>query len=174
MKNTIIVQGIRSNKFLPLAIQFFMWLYRMRVNFVRWVLGKPLLPKIKTCNHWSVIVNGKEWEAIGKGVVRRDYNIDGHKYVKEWEVETNFVNEVVYYLNKQVGKGYEVSNFLFHILKVMGFRWLGSWNDNHHSCVELVNRALQIAGVDTINKYDNPYQTQYKLDLLLGGKVIKS
>ena len=48
MKQTIItIQGIRSNAFLPLAIQFFMWLYVVRVNFFRSFTGKEKLPHIK-------------------------------------------------------------------------------------------------------------------------------
>lgn len=176
MKQTIItIQGIRSNAFLPLAIQFFMWLYVVRVNFFRSFTGKEKLPHIKTCNHLSICVNNNiEWEAIGKGVVKRVYSIDGHQYVKEWKVPTENYQEVVNYLDNQVGKGYEFLNFIFHILKVFGFRWLGPWNDKHHSCVELANRALQIAGVKGINKFDNPYEMQLKLNQMFGGEVIKS
>jgi hypothetical protein len=130
-------------------------------------------PPIKCCNHWSIIVCNLEFEAIGKGVVLRDYSIDDHKYVKEWEVYIDDDTEVFNYLIEQIGKGYEFSNFFFHILKVAGFRWLGIYNDNRFSCIELVNRVLQIAGVEDINKFDNPYETQVKLDSKFEGKVIK-
>lgn len=175
MKQRIItIQGIRSNAFLPLAIQFFMWLYVVRVNFFRSFTGKEKLPHIKTCNHLSICVNNNiEWEAIGKGVVKRVYSIEGHQYVKEWKVPTENYREVINYLDAQVGKGYEFLNFIFHILKVLGFRWLGSWNDKHHSCVELANRALQIAGVKEIKKFHNPYEMQLILDKLFQGEVIK-
>lgn len=174
IRDSITIQGIRSKAFLPLAIQFFMWLYVVRVNFFRFFNGKEKLPYIKTCNHLSICVNNNiEWEAIGKGVVKRVYSIKGHQYVKEWKVPTENYQEVVNYLDNQVGKGYEFLNFIFHILKVFGFRWLGSWNDKHHSCVELANRALQIAGVEGINKFDNPYEMQRKLNQMFGGEVIK-
>lgn len=164
MKQRIItIQGIRSNAFLPRAIQLFMWLY---AKFHR-------LPPIKCCNHWSVIIGNMEYEAIGKGVVMRQYSIKSHKYVKEWQVQIDNPMVVLAYLQDQVGKGYEFSNFLFHILKVAGFRWFGIYNDKRHSCIELANRALQIAGVEGINKFDNPYQTQVKLDQMFGGEVIK-
>lgn len=175
MKQRIItIQGIRSNAFLPRAIQLFMWLYVKRVNFFRSFTGKEKLPHIKTCNHLSICINNNiEWEAIGKGVVKRVYSIEGHQYVKEWKVPTQNYQEVINYLDNQVGKGYEFLNFIFHILKVFGFRWLGSWNDKHHSCVELANRALQIAGVKEIKKFHNPYEMQLILDKLFQGEVIK-
>ena len=56
-QTTVTIQGIRSNAFLPLAIQFFMWLYVVRVNLFRSLTGKEKLPHIKTCNHLSICVN---------------------------------------------------------------------------------------------------------------------
>ena len=157
------IQGIRSNKFLPRAIQLFMWLYAK--------LHRK--PPIHCCNHWSVIIGNMEYEAIGKGVVMRHYSIRDHYYVKEWEVPIDNPLVVLSYLQKQVGKGYEFSNFFFHILKVMGFRWLGIYNDKRFSCIELVNRALQVAKIEGFNKFDNPYETQVKLDEKYKGEVIK-
>lgn len=176
MKQRIVtIQGIRSKAFLPLAIQFFMWLYVARVNFVRIFTGGEKLPHIKTCNHWSVIFKelNIEFEAIAKGVVEVEYSIEKHKYVKEWDFCVENAEPAFLYCRQQKGKGYEILNFVFHILKVAGFRWLGPWNDRHHSCVELANRVLQIIGVEEINKFDNPYQTQVKLEKLFGGTVVK-
>jgi len=55
----------------------------------------------------------------------------------------------------------------------MGFRWLGIYNDKRFSCIELVNRALQVAKIEGFNKFDNPYETQVKLDEKYKGEVIK-
>lgn len=169
------IQGIRSNHLLPLLIQASMWVYVVRVNIGHFFIRKPYIPFIKTCNHWSVVFPDRdtEIESIGKGVVEVDYSIEKHQYVKEWSIIPDDLEKVYSYCKLQENKGYEYVNFLFHILKIFGFRWLGSWNDNHHSCIELVNRALQIAGVEGINKFDNPYQTQVKLDKMFTGVVIK-
>lgn len=175
MEGVLTIQGIRSNKFLPKAIQFFMWLYVVRVNICRFFSRKPYLKFIKTCNHWSVVFKdrNREYEAIGKGVVLRSYSLYSHKYVKEWDIVVDDIDSLENYCIKQVNKSYEYLNFFFHILKVAGFKWLGVYNDNRHSCIELVNRVLQIAGVEGINKYDNPYETQIKLEKLFTGKVVK-
>lgn len=169
------IQGIRSNAFLPRAIQFFMWLYVVRVNIFRFFSRKPYLKFIKTCNHWSVVFKdrNKEYEAVERGVVVRNYSLYYHQYVKEWDIPVTDIEPLESYCIKQVNKGYEYLNFVWHILKVIGFRWLGSYNDSHHSCIELANRVLQIAGVDGINKFDNPYQTQLKLEKLFTGTVVK-
>jgi hypothetical protein len=171
----ITIQGIRSSEFLPRAIQFFMWLYVVRVNIFRFFSRKPYLKFIKTCNHWSVVFKdrNKEYEAIGRGVVVRSYSLYYHQYAKEWDVPVQDIESLEEYCIQQVNKGYEYLNFFWHILKVMGFRWLGSYNDNHHSCIELANRVLQMAGIEEINKYDNPYQTQVKLEKLFTGTVVK-
>ena len=65
------IQGIRSNAFLPRAIQLFMWLYVVRVNIFRFFSRKPYLKFIKTCNHWSVVFKNrnKEYEAVERGVL---------------------------------------------------------------------------------------------------------
>lgn len=142
------IQGIRSHKFLPLAIQFHMWLYA----FLR---GKKF---IKTCNHWSVIIGETEYEAIGKGVVKKPY-IRNHHYIKEWEISTIHEADVVRLLESRVGKKYEFMNFLFHIFRVWFGGWWGSYSSESYSCIELTNEALKVAGY-SIPKYFNPYETQ--------------
>jgi hypothetical protein len=163
----LVIQGIRSKAFLPRAIQLFMWLYA-KANH---------LPPIKCCNHWSVVLPDSlmEYEAIGKGVVRRPYSVESHEYVREWVLLLNDIayEEVVNYLESSVGKGYEFSNFLFHILKVAGFRWLGIYNDKRFSCIELANRCIQMSGYRGFNKFDNPYETQVKLTKYFYNHIIK-
>ena len=168
------IQGIRSNDFLPRAIQASMWIYVVRVNIWRFFSRKPYLKFIKCCNHWSIIIDYTEWEAIANGVIRHNYSITHHQYVKEWKILVDNKANIIEYLRSQEGHKYEFLNFVFHILKVMGFRWLGSWNDRHHSCIELVNRALQLAGVEGIDKFMNPYETQILLEKRFGGHVVKN
>jgi hypothetical protein len=141
-----------------------MWLYA----FLR---GKK---RIRCCNHWSIIIGDTEYEAIGRGVVKRPYNISGHQYVKEWKIDSPYEADVKRFLDDQVGKKYEVLNFIFHILKIWFGGWLGSYNQNQYSCIELVNTALQVGGISlNLSKWSNPYESQVWFDQAFKGEVIK-
>lgn len=166
----MIIQGIRSNKFLPRAIQFWMVVYWLRVNTWRFLTFQPLLPYLRVPNHWSVIIDGQEFEAIGKGVVKEPYDISGHQWVKHWEVPDNADIDDI--LEPTVDSGYEYINFLTNMIYALTGIWIGDINGRWY-CVELVNYCLIANGDKVVKKRWNPYQTAYYLDSKYGGKVVK-
>lgn len=166
----MIIQGIRSNKFLPRAIQFWMFIYFIRVNTWRLVTFQPLLPRLRVPNHFSVINNLDEYEAVAEGVVKGEYNITGHQYVKHWEVPNTI--DIGFLLDKTVHKGYEYINFLTNMVYALTGIWVGDFV-NRWYCVELVNFALIMNGDTNVKKRWNPYQTAYYLDNKYGGTVVK-
>lgn len=167
----MIIQGIRSNKFLPRAIQFWMFIYLIRVNVFRLVTFQPLLPfRKRVPNHFSIICGNDEYEAIGKGVIREPYNISGHQYVKHWIVPDNV--DVADILDEEVNSGYEYLNFITNIVYALTGVWIGDFTKRWY-CVELVNYILIENGDNKVKKRWNPYQTTYYLDTKYGGIVIK-
>ena len=157
------IQGSKSNAFLPLAIQLHQYFHALaRFQPLRWI-----------CNHFSVIIGDWEYEAIGKGVVKRPYSLQEHHYAKEWKIPLSpeKESEVQRYLDSLVGKKYEYLNFLWHIIRIWFGRWIGGKNDTF-SCIELVNNALIAAGLP-VSSYDSPYETQTLLERLYGGQEVK-
>lgn len=133
----------------------------IHIGMVLWQLIHLRFPKIYP-NHWVVEINGVFYEAISPRVVRwsesesESYHA---KYVKKREVVKEYsLNEVerlnvTNWLNNQIGKKYEYTNFLFHFLKIILFGlWLGDKSFKRHSCVELVEGAIGNV------KYRNPVQ----------------
>jgi len=160
----MIIQGIKSNTFLPLAIQTHQFFHAIaRFLPLRWI-----------CNHFSIIIGGWEYEAVAKGVVKRRYTTREHHYVKEWNIPLTPIQEhlIIDYLDKQVGKKYEVANFWFHILRIWFGKWFGSTTHKQYSCIELVNNCLVLAGIQ-VSTWDSPYETQVRLERLYGGQVIQ-
>lgn len=168
------IQGIRSNKFLPRAIQFWQTIYKLRVNAWRYMTGQPLLPNLRSCNHWSIILqNGMEYEAIGKGVIKHPRDIQEHQYVVEWVIPALFNKyKIEQFLDSQVGKGYQFSNFIFHMIYALTGWWLSPKFGNRWYCVELCCEVMAWLYTD-IEVHHNPYQFQYILDSITEGKVIK-
>lgn len=146
---TFKIQAIRNNTFVPKAIHLGMWLYA-KFN---------MLPVRKTYNHWSVVIDDVEYEALAKGVVKHKYNPETHTDYKEWVL----FGDPTKFLEEQVGKKYEFQNFLFHTLKIIFPKWLGSWSSKKYSCIELCTRAMQDQGYK-VNKYMNPYELDLWLD----------
>lgn len=62
------------------------------------------------------------------------------------------------YLNAQVGKKYEVVNFLWHIIRIFTGKWYGSLTDNQHYCYELVIRAVNYLRGKKIYEFLNPIE----------------
>lgn len=62
------------------------------------------------------------------------------------------------YLTVQVGKSYELSNFIWHTLKIFTGRWNGNTTDKQHYCYELVIRALNAIWPSHFYEYLNPYE----------------
>lgn len=143
------IQAIRTKGFVARAIHLGMFL---------WAITHGKKPK-KCYNHWSVVIDDKEYEAIGKGVVKHIYNPEKHKDYIEWEMP----GRPVAYLELSVGKKYEYSNFLWHTFKIIFPKWIGSWTDKKLSCIELCTRVLQLEGYD-VDKYMNPYELKEWLD----------
>ena len=146
---TFKIQAIRNKTFVPRAIHLGMWLYAVCNGY------KPR----KTYNHWSVIVDDVEYEALAEGVVRHKYNPEKHEDYIEWTLK----GDPKIYLEAQVGKHYEYSNFLFHTLRIIWPKWFGSWNDKKFSCIELCTRTMQLQGYD-VDKYMNPFELKRWLD----------
>jgi hypothetical protein len=157
------IQLIRSNAFLPMAIQTVQYIDWLWDNAERFLKGKKLVPLFAQDNHVSIIIDKAEYEALAHGVEKSWYSVKGHHHVNEWDIPTTKEKEVRKYLEDQIDKGYEYDNFFWHLLKVPFNKWFGAYNDKRHSCVELATRALQIAGVEGIDKYDSPYDLKRKL-----------
>jgi len=62
------------------------------------------------------------------------------------------------YLSVQVGKEYELSNFLWHTLKIFTGKWRGNVDDKQHYCYELVIRALNSIWPSHFYEYLNPFE----------------
>ncbi len=166
----MIVQGTRSNKFLPRSIQFWMWVYFIRVNIFRFVTFQPLLPYKRIPNHFSIINNLDEYEAVAEGVVKGEYNITNHQWVKHWTVPDTI--DIGFLLDKTVHSGYEYINFLTNMIYALTGLWVGDVVGRWY-CVELVNFALIMNGDTEVKKRWNPYQTAHYLDTKYGGVVVK-
>lgn len=156
------IQAIRSHKFLPLAIQFFMWLFvpceNIRIFFFNLFHkeNKQYLKYQKTYNHWSVIIKGWEYEAVWPRVIKSRYKRNHHE-IAEWNFKDP-PKEKIAWLESIVGRPYGWGDLGFHILKVITGKWYGTNNDNKETCIEIVNKVLGYpAG-------QNPFETQ----LLLG------
>jgi hypothetical protein len=66
--------------------------------------------------------------------------------------------EIKKYLEAQVGKHYEISNFWWHIAKVFTGKWYGRKDDKRHYCYELVLYALNTLKKNNFDAYLNPYE----------------
>lgn len=71
-------------------------------------------------------------------------------------------NSIKKYAQKQVGKKYEVINFLWHIFKVFSGKWIGNRSDKRLYCYELIIYALNSTGTYNIDPYLNPYEFSEK------------
>jgi len=162
------IQGIRSHRFLPLAIQFYMWLWVPLENSRRFKYNllhkdkKPYVKFQKTNNHWSLrsVRLGLEWEALWPKIVERPFILNHHE-VSEWDRTCSIEkeNEIVAFLREQVDKHYETFNFWWHIVKVFTGKWYGPTGDSQHSCVEIINKVLMMLG-EPVTMDFNPFETQ--------------
>ena len=116
-------------------------------------------------NHILIENEGNVYEAIDEGVVCCSLakHFSNKKYLKKYQekiIELDFSEDekarTIAYLNKQVGKKYEFSNFLFHPIKTITGKWKGQKTDNRHYCYELVIRAMNATGKYNINPFLNP------------------
>lgn len=151
------------------TVQYIDWLWD---NGTRLLTGKKLVPLFAQDNHGSVILDKAEYEAMSHGVEKKWYSLKGHHHANEWDIPTTKEKEVKKYLEDQIDKDYEYDNFIWHLLKVPFNKWFGAYNDKRHSCVELVARALIIAGVEGIEKYDSPYDLKRKLIEKFGQPIV--
>lgn len=80
--------------------------------------------------------------------------------IKTVDITFSFVEnkDMKAYLERQVGKKYELINFLWHIVKVFTGKWYGKRNDDRHYCYELgiyaINRSWRYAE----DPYMNPIE----------------
>jgi len=106
-------------------------------------------------NHILIENNGFVWEAIDEGVV--DSTLSEHfshkKYLKKYQekiIELDFPEVekalAIAYLNQQVGKKYEFSNFLFHPIKTINGHWEGQKTDYRPQCHALYIQAIRRTG----------------------------
>jgi len=116
-------------------------------------------------NHILIENDGAVWEAIDEGVVYSTLaeHFSHKKYRKKYEekiIELDFSEtekaQAIAYLNQQVGKKYEFSNFLFHPIKTITGEWKGQKTDNRHYCYELVIRAMNATGKYKLDPFLNP------------------
>ena len=115
----------------------------------------------KVYNHWGFRdkKNNVNYEALAKGVTKTKRNLVSDSLT--WEIE--ITDEAYNYLEKQLNKKYEYSNFLFHALKIVFPKWLGSKTDKKHSCVELIERVLRKSGYN-VPKFINPVELKLYLE----------
>jgi len=65
---------------------------------------------------------------------------------------------ILSYLSVQIGKSYELSNFIWHTIKIFTGKWKGNTTDKQHYCYELVIRALNAIWPSHFYEYLNPYE----------------
>lgn len=118
-----------------------------------------------TYNHALIEKNNRVWEAIDEGVVSTSLSMhfERKKYSNKFtdkviELNLSVLEEAgaLAYLESQVGKKYEYSNFLFHPIKTITDKWEGEKTDNRHYCYELVIRALNATGKYNLDPFLNP------------------
>jgi len=131
--------------------------------------------KLRKLNVPSVIYNhalfydeklGEVYEASYPHVVKISIdewnNIEKNKTAIIKTLDLNFTcsetNSIKKYLEKQVGKPYEIINFWWHILKVFTGKWYGAKHDKRHYCYELILHALNTLHKYNEDAYLNPYE----------------
>jgi len=116
-------------------------------------------------NHILIENEGNVYEAIDEGVVCCSLakHFSHKKYRKPYKDEIIDIEfseaekaRAIAYLNRQVGKKYEFSNFLFHPIKTITGKWKGQKTDNRHYCYELVIRAMNATGKYNLDPFLNP------------------
>lgn len=142
----IIVFAEHTHNFSARLVQLGMWLWQV-VRF-----RKP----VKVYNHWGFRVIGNaayNYEATAHGV-----KVTTRPLAPEWRAwQVELTDNAIEYLTLQEDKKYEYANFLFHALRILFPAWLGSRNDDKHSCVELVTRTLRKSGYD-VKIWSNPVE----------------
>jgi hypothetical protein len=128
----------------------------VQIGMFLWQIIRFRKPR-KIYNHWGFKIYDKDenYEAIAKGVEKTNRKLASNN--KIWSVV--IYPEAFEYLNKQVGKKYEYSNFLFHAFRIIFPKWFGNKTDKRHSCVELVSRTLIKSGYN-INVWSNPVELE--------------
>ena len=125
-------------------------------------------------NHVLIESNGFVWEAIDAGVVNSTLSehFSHKKYRKPYTdkvIELDFSEAekalAIAYLNNQVGKKYEFSNFLFHPIMTLTGKWKGQKTDNRHYCYELVIRAMNATGKYNLDPFMNPREFYLNLSI---------
>ena len=118
-----------------------------------------------TYNHTYIEHNGIVWSADGEGIVKQpeEEHYKEKKFKRKYSTfsfELDFTEEelakAIAYLDAQVGKPYEVLNFLWHPVKTITGEWLGSRTDKQLYCYELVIRALNASGKYNLYVFMNP------------------
>ena len=137
------IYGERSYNLSARLIHAGMWLYCKRYN----------IQHEKVFNHWGIEIGVNNWEAVSKGVSRTRRKLKKEHVIYNVEL----TRESIQYLKQQKGKKYEFNNFLFHALRIIFPKWLGSKTDKKHSCVELVTRVLRKSGYN-VPTYSNPIE----------------
>lgn len=125
-----------------------------------------------TYNHVLIEQNGIVYEAIDDGVVcntlkehfaHKKYSKKYDEKIIELDLSQSETARALNYLNDQVGKLYEYSNFIFHPVKTITGKWKGEKTDNRHYCYELVIRALNATGKYNLDPFLNPREFYEKV-----------
>lgn len=126
-----------------------------------------------TYNHALIEYMGNVYEAVDEGVVYRSLkdHFSEKKFGKpykekiiELDLSESEKARALTYLNSQVGKKYEYSNFLFHPVKTITGKWEGEKTDNRHYCYELVIRAMNATGNYNLDPFLNPREFVEKVN----------
>lgn len=152
----MIIIGEHTHNFTARLIQFWM--------FVHAVLHLKM-PTV-TYNHMAIYDDreGIVYEAVSKRVI--GISLADHekhhpdKMTKELKLNLTLRQEyrMREYLKKQVGKKYEYSNFLWHVIYTLTGVWFGSQTDKRLYCYELGIRAMNASGAYNLPKFLNPFE----------------
>jgi hypothetical protein len=92
-----------------------------------------------------------EWKGIRKNKTAE---------IKTIDVNFSFVEnrDIQKYLDCQIGKRYEVINFLWHAVKVFTGKWYGKRKDDRHYCYKLVINSMNRSWRFCEDPYMNPIE----------------
>ena len=150
------IRIIRTHNFSARLIHVGMWL---------WAILRFKKPQI-TYNHCEIYYDGKSSGAIAEGVKTRDWEevLNEHKgkyfsYIQyKLKLKPYEWDRAKEYLNKVEGTKYEYSNFIWHTVKIVLWKWVGNKTDKKLFCYEHCIRFLNATTKYNINPYLNPYE----------------
>lgn len=117
-------------------------------------------------NHALIYKNGVIYEAdfprVNKMVYDKWSDVEKNKKarIKKLKIDCSLEEEkiILNYLNKQVGKKYELINFWWHLIKIFTGKWHGRKDDKKLYCYELIIYALNTITKEPLYPYLNPVE----------------